>query len=69
MYVMFKSIVTALHFSRLKSQIKRAVQKTKHPRKNKRVLLAPTHLRIGSAFCFPSPARDEASGNSQSQKS
>ena len=66
---MFRLCVARLNFSRIKSQIKRTVQKTNDSCKNKRVLLAPTHLRIGSAFCFPSPARDEASGGPQSQKS
>ena len=66
---MFRSMVTAINFSRLKSQIKRQIPKTNNTRKDKRVLPAPTHLRMGSAYCFPDALPEETSRDIKSTES
>ena len=66
---MFRSVVTAINFSRLKGQIKRAIPKNNNSSKDKRVLPAPTHLRVGSAYCFPSALPEKTSSCTKPQKS
>ena len=65
---MFRSFVTRLQFSCIQRKIQRAVQKTKYPRKDKTCVLLPTHLRLGSAFCFPDSVRPETPSSSESKK-
>lgn len=65
---MFRSFVTRLNLSRLKGKVKRAVPKTNNASKDKRVLLKPTHLRLGSAFCFPDTPHKKTLGSTESQK-
>lgn len=66
---MFGSFITRLHFARIKGQIKRAIPKNNNSSKDKRVLPAPTHLRVGSAYCFPSALPEKTSSCTKSQKS
>ena len=65
---MFSFYVARINFSRVQRKIQRAVQKTKHPPKDKPSLPLATHLRLGSAFCFPDPARAETPSISKSKK-
>lgn len=66
---MFRSIVTAINFSRLKSQIKRQIPKTKNARKNTRVLPLATHMRMGSAHGFAGALLEETSRDTKSTES
>ena len=59
---MFRLFVSSLQFSRLKTQVKRQVPRTKHARIPP-VVPFPTHLRMGSPFCFPPRVRDKSSGS------
>ena len=65
---MFRSLVTRLNLSRLKSQVQRAVPQTNHPPKDRRVLLKPTHLRMGSPHCFPDSPHKKTLSSTESQK-
>ena len=65
---MFSFYVTRLTLSRLKRKVQRQLPEIKHPQKDKPSVPLPTHLRLGSALCFPDSVRSQTRGNSESEK-
>jgi hypothetical protein len=45
---MFRVCISALRFSRLQSKVRSSVSSKEHARKNRTVLLLPTHFRLAA---------------------